>query len=347
MKRNEIQELVNRHTAFTSMLYELMKSLLNSSSVKYHVVESRTKSIESLIEKIERKGIKNVQDEITDVSGVRIILYYQDDVDRITDLIKENFKIDEKNSINKGDLYDSNEFGYLSTHYIVSLDNKRNKLPEWKSFDKLKAEIQVRTVLQHSWASISHELTYKKGYEIPRELQRRLFRLAGLFELADEQFLQIRDEHNKLKETIRKISKTNELETEEINLLTLKYSFSEENEIYNKIAGLAIQSGFLEGGNEISDIYLSEIIRVADLLGLEKIQDVENILKFNINSFKAFFKLLISKSEGDWYGDKSFYNLLALLSLLEQDQLKTFFKNSKWSVSIIELISQTIKQMKD
>ena len=67
-----------------------------------------------------------------------------------------------------------------------------------EKFSNLNAEIQIRTVLQHSWASISHELEYKKITKSRSILQRKLFRLASLIELADEEFKSTRDQHNEL-----------------------------------------------------------------------------------------------------------------------------------------------------
>lgn len=346
MTRNELQSLTDSHTLFTNMLFELLKSLLINFNIKYHIIEKRTKTIESIEEKISRKEITSVEKEITDISGLRIILYYQDDLEKIIELIKSNFIIDEKNSINKADLYSSNEFGYLSVHYIISLDNKRNKLPEWQAFSKLKAEIQIRTVLQHSWASISHELTYKKDYEIPKELQRKLFRLAGLFELADEQFLKIRVEHDLLKQSIEKISKTNEIESEKINLLTLRYSLQKEDSIYKTIEQKAIEAGFSRKAIDWEDKNISQIVLASELLGYKKILEIEDNLKHILEKMKPFFELLISKSTTNWYGDRGFFNLLAMLFLLNENQLKEFESKINWNSKIFTRVVQSISEIK-
>ena len=343
---NKLQELLSKHSSFTNMLFELIKSLLNSSEVRYHILEKRTKTLESLNDKINRKEVKDIQNDLTDITGIRIILYYQDDVDKIIDVIKSNFDVDNKNSINKAELYNSNEFGYLSTHYVVSLDNKRKELPEWKTFNELKAEIQIRTVLQHSWASISHELTYKKSYEIPKELQRKLFRLAGLFELADEQFLKIRDEHTILKKSIEKISKTSEIEDEEINLLTLKYIFEKKNTVYDKVSTLAVESGFLSNYSDKDDAFLSYIISVSDLLGFKRIKEIETALKPNLEKIKLLFEGLISRSEGKWIGNKPFFNLLAVIYLLDKELMLDFFKHLNWSDTIVKNILETTNEVK-
>jgi hypothetical protein len=58
--------------------------------------------------------------------------------------------------------------------------------------------VQVRTVLQHAWASISHALQYKQEDDIPRALRRRLARISALLEVADEEFAELNREHNQL-----------------------------------------------------------------------------------------------------------------------------------------------------
>jgi putative GTP pyrophosphokinase len=61
-------------------------------------------------------------------------------------------------------------------------------LPGWAKYKGLKAEFQVRTILQHAWDAISHKLDYKPESPMPRQNRRRLARLAGLLELADDEF---------------------------------------------------------------------------------------------------------------------------------------------------------------
>jgi hypothetical protein len=91
---------------------------------------------------------------------------------------------------------------------VISLSASRKQLTEWQSYLDLKAEVQVRTVLQHTWAAIDHKLRYKAVNEMPRTLKRHLFSLSALLEIADREFsnLKIRSEELALQysEGIRK-----------------------------------------------------------------------------------------------------------------------------------------------
>ena len=98
---------------------------------------------------------------MTDITGVRVITYFADQVDEIAKVMEGEFNIDIKNSIDKRDILDPDRFGYLSLHYvIVSLSSARCALAEYRSFSELKAEVQVRSILQHAWAEIEHDLGY-------------------------------------------------------------------------------------------------------------------------------------------------------------------------------------------
>jgi ppGpp synthetase/RelA/SpoT-type nucleotidyltranferase len=157
-------------------------------------VDRRTKSVDSFVEKISRKNEKYVNplDDMTDLAGLRIIAYYTEDVETIGRLIKQEFAVDAEKSVDKVTELDPSQFGYTSVHYVVSLGPTRRDLPEWSRYADRFVEIQVRTALQHAWAAVDHKLRYKTTQEVPSGLRRRLFRLSALFELADDQFSELR-----------------------------------------------------------------------------------------------------------------------------------------------------------
>lgn len=194
-----------RYVSFTARLDSLLEELLKLKSIRVHMIESRAKSIESLSEKIRRPGKDYSRDltSIPDLAGIRIIVYYQDDVERVRDVIEQEFNIIERETAHQAEMYSPDQFGYLSIHLIIELKESRLRLPEWREYTGLRAEIQIRTVLQHSWAAVSHALQYKRESDVPFRLRRKLFRLAGLFELADEEFIALRDARFDLQRNVR------------------------------------------------------------------------------------------------------------------------------------------------
>lgn len=179
---------------FGDAVEHLLKSLLFNAEITYNAITYRIKERESLSRKIDIKGDKygNLTD-LTDITGLRIITYYADDVDRISDLVEKEFDVDKNNSIDKRKALEPDRFGYCSVHYIVGIHSKRLKLEEYAAYKGLKCEIQIRSVLQHAWAEIEHDLGYKSAIAVPRDIRRDFSRLAGLLELADKEFDQIRN----------------------------------------------------------------------------------------------------------------------------------------------------------
>lgn len=168
----------------------LLEQLVKNKDIECVLVENRAKTVDSLKGKLSRKEYDDPLEDVTDLAGIRIITYYLEDVERVGELVREHFNVDEDHSVSKSVELGPDQFGYLSDHFIVTLDDKRSRMAEWKHLKGLKAEIQVRTATQHAWASLDHKLQYKSE-TASDEIKRRLYRLSALFELADEQFAEI------------------------------------------------------------------------------------------------------------------------------------------------------------
>jgi len=184
---------------FTSRVDELCRQLL--ARYKIHSITSRTKDRHSVEDKLRRSESSYASlADVTDISGIRVVTYFSDDVEKIGRLVEKEFVIDVANSVDKGALLDPDRFGYVSLHYVVTLSAARLRLAEYRKFSACKAEIQIRSILQHAWAEIEHDLGYKSTGAVPREIRRRFSRLAGLLEVADGEFMNIRrslDEYQK------------------------------------------------------------------------------------------------------------------------------------------------------
>ncbi|HEY0638433.1 MAG TPA: hypothetical protein VGD67_12365 [Pseudonocardiaceae bacterium] len=180
-----------RRPAYESLarkLEDLIQELLKDAGIDVIQVESRAKTVESFEGKLRRKSYADPLAEMTDLVGLRVITYYIEDVDEVEKILRAEFTVDEENSLDKAAQMDPDRFGYLSRHFVVQLGASRSGLAEWRQYRDIKAEVQVRTALQHAWAAVNHKLEYKSSDEVPAQLRRGLSRLSALFELADEQF---------------------------------------------------------------------------------------------------------------------------------------------------------------
>ncbi|MBB5375536.1 ppGpp synthetase/RelA/SpoT-type nucleotidyltransferase [Deinococcus metalli] len=162
-------------------------ALLQSSGLNIHHVTGRVKRPASLADKLLRKpGRYGALDEVTDLVAVRVITYFESDVQAVSRLVEERFDVDWAHSIDKSKMHDPDRFGYMGVHYVV---RPLGHGPADAAFEDHPFEIQIRSILQHAWAEIEHDLGYKNREAVPREVRRRFYRLAGLLEMADEEFM--------------------------------------------------------------------------------------------------------------------------------------------------------------
>jgi hypothetical protein len=141
-----------------------------------------------------------------------------DDVDQV---IEQEFTIHEKT--NKADLLlREKRLGYQSIHYVVELRPNRTVLPEYARFRGMRAEIQLRTVLQHAWAEIEHDIQYKSTETIPVAVRRRFLALAGLLEIADREFQEVQAEDERIRQQARHSVEQGQLDEVEITGDALK-----------------------------------------------------------------------------------------------------------------------------
>ena len=159
--------------------------------------------------------------QITDLAGVRVITYFPSTLDEIDSLMAEEFRVVERSD--KGaELIEEDRFGYKSIHYLVRLVTHRATLPEYAPYADSLIEVQVRTIMQHAWAEIEHDIQYKSAEVIPVEIHRRFMALAGLLEIADREFQAIQDADKRLTQEARSRVAGGQLDTVEITPDALK-----------------------------------------------------------------------------------------------------------------------------
>ena len=290
----QYRELLPAYQSFAFRLENLLADVLKVEGIRAHFTESRAKTPESLEEKISRPG-KSYNDplkQIPDLVGVRVVLYYQDDVEKVGDLIKREFTVIEVERSHQINEYSPDQFGYLSIHYLVCLNKARADLIEWKATASFRAEIQVRTVLQHSWAAISHALQYKREGDVPISLRRKLFRLAGLFELADEEFMELRDAGTRLAEESREIVKRND-DMARLDAPVVR-EFISSSMHFKEIIQSMEQIGFVfrtpdEEYDDRADRYdyMGAVIEEFERIGLSTVRDLNDLLAKEFGPYLA------------------------------------------------------------
>lgn len=153
-------------------------------------IHSRLKSNASLMEKIHKRGInpniESIEEHIDDIAGIRVICNYVDDIYKIADSLIRQSDVE---LLQKKD-YISNpkENGYRSLHLII-------RIPVFfsESTKYVKVEVQIRTIAMDFWASLEHQMRYKKP-ELDDEqmLVKQLKECAETIADTDNKMMQIR-----------------------------------------------------------------------------------------------------------------------------------------------------------
>ena len=170
--------------------------LLAAPNLDISKVQGRVKDVDECIRKFRRKYRAaleesnqpyEIQPWITDLIGVRVVCLYEDELEKVARLVQSHYEVIDVT--NKAAAVESTEteFGYKGLH----LDLRAKTSAESATQTPWPFELQIRTIIQDSWSVLDHKIKYKKS--IPGQLKRRINVLSALFELADREFLQIRD----------------------------------------------------------------------------------------------------------------------------------------------------------
>ncbi len=198
----QFEELMMMYACAIREVKTKLEVLDDEFSVRYRrnpisSIESRVKSPSSIFRKLERmekeKNIDNIRRSLYDVAGVRVICNFIDDIYFVSRMLAKQDDI----TVLRVKDYISNpkEGGYRSYHMIV-------EVPVFFSTRKqaMKVEIQFRTIAMDFWASLEHQIRYKKGLENMEqidEISRQLSEAADTIAATDRKMQEIR---NKIEE---------------------------------------------------------------------------------------------------------------------------------------------------
>ena len=195
---------------FEDAVRGILAEALRADNIQAASVEARAKDVESFGTKAskpsesdpERPRYPTPLSDITDLAGVRVITFFPKTAEAAGNVVRREFKVDETSD--KAALLDDDRLGYKSVHFLVRLAPRRLSLPEYSRYRGLVCELQIRTVLQHAWAEIEHDIQYKTASTIPSQIRKRFTALAGLLEIADREFQAIQDEDARIRSEARK-----------------------------------------------------------------------------------------------------------------------------------------------
>lgn len=181
-KGAELERLMSYYRCAIMEIETKLKVLNEEYSLQHdrnpiNSIKTRLKKVKSIKEKLERKNIpvsvQAIEENLNDVAGIRVICSFPDDVYTLADaLLKQDdiTLIKQKDYIKK-----PKKNGYRSLHLIVSvpifLENEKRIM---------KVEIQLRTIAMDCWASLEHQLRYKKKHLFTEEMEHQLYECAEL-----------------------------------------------------------------------------------------------------------------------------------------------------------------------
>ena len=297
---------------------------LEQKGIQYHSVTSRGKSLESFNKKAQSEKYTDPVNEIKDMAGIRVITYLESDVTKAVDILEDLFDIDKKNSLDQSQLLGSDKLGYRSVHYVAKFNKKRCRLPEYKPYENLPFEIQIRSILQHAWAEIEHDRNYKFTGKLPTQLERRFYLISGMLECADREFVAIAQEIDKYKNTVVEDLIKGDLNIE-INTTSLREYLAKT---FNKL----IEKGILIPNFGTGDVGAT-VVEELHLFGISNVRQLDKIIPEDLQD-----NIIMVKEKTNFAG--------IIRSILLIDDLNKYFK-SCWRKTWQGIHSESLALLKN
>ena len=310
--------------SLSQQAYELMRHALLEQGIYVTAMEHRVKTEKSLTGKLELKGAKyKTIDDITDLVGLRVITFYSDEVDKVAAIAKRIFDIDWKESVDKRKLHQLDAFGYNSLHYICRLKTNQGD----KSLDspepgdqgpvplirQIRFELQMRTALQHVWSTIEHDTGYKGDVKIPREYLRQFSRLAGLLELADDEFSRLRTALTDYRRQTLALVKSGQLDEVPLSRETFRgYLDLKPFDRLNRRIAAVNQA-------EIYPVSVMSYMPVLESFGLETLGDVQQFIDDNSDDAYQLALAQLAVTDLDLLSSNTALQYLCLVYVLKHD----------------------------
>ena len=169
------------YVEFTSYVENKIKNILIENGIKYQSISSRVKTYDSLEKKLTQNIIngahKNIK-ELSDLSGVRVIFYDEEELKKFNNILYDEFNI-EKNRPSEDIMK------YDGTNITLSLKKNISK------FKGLLCEVQLTTVLSHAMNEFGHNIVYKDTNELDSKDSKEYENIKAIFSEVREDILKI------------------------------------------------------------------------------------------------------------------------------------------------------------
>ncbi|MEH6625561.1 MAG: hypothetical protein V7739_03885 [Motiliproteus sp.] len=202
-EKNNFREFYNEKHETLELAKEAFIAIINSILSEGFAISAVTGRVKDREESLKKFSLKyqskleqdqeeyEIKDHITDLIGLRVVSLYESDVEKIKDILAEEFELIDLTDKIKDIESKEASFGYKGLHIDLKLKAPRCTMREYSRYSSLRFEVQIRTIIQDAWSVLDHKIKYKKS--IPLPLKRRINTLAALFELADREFYSIRE----------------------------------------------------------------------------------------------------------------------------------------------------------
>lgn len=198
----QYEEMIVMYRCAIREVQTKLEILNDALSVRYkrnpiNFIKSRIKSPVSIMNKLERRGLEisleSIEKNLNDVAGIRVVCHFVDDIYDVAHMlaIQDDLKILQI----KDYIKNPKENGYRSYHMIVEVPVF---LPKRKK--PMRVEVQIRTIAMDFWASLDHQLRYKKDIENSEEILKELKECAEIISSTDYQMQKIRKKIEKVTE---------------------------------------------------------------------------------------------------------------------------------------------------
>lgn len=176
---------------FVDINLKLFKAFISENALQVYDIKGYVLDREAVVARLETRVVGNLL-ELDDLMSIRILTFLEDETRFIAEIIKGEFKV-LKDRTRQGALRDSKHFGYAHPCYLTRMLDKRLEWIEYRRFRDFRLEIQIRSMLQHTWMEVQGVLFPPDRMPgLSPESLRDGARVAGLLELADRELNRVK-----------------------------------------------------------------------------------------------------------------------------------------------------------